>query len=108
MFRCRGLSRHRRSPSARNAAMPIFPVPDFLPALPEIFLGVAAMALLILGVYQGERAAREVSWLSVAVLVIDLGLVLAPVLTHGAGAHVAFYGMFVTDGFSAFSKVLII
>ena len=88
--------------------MPIFPVPDFLPALPEIFLGVAAMALLILGVYQGERAAREVSWLSVAVLVIDLGLVLAPVLTHGAGAHVAFYGMFVTDGFSAFSKVLIV
>jgi NADH-quinone oxidoreductase subunit N len=88
--------------------MPIFPTPDFLPALPEMFIGVTAMALLILGVFQGERSTREISWLAIAVLVIDLGLVLAPVLAHGVDRHVAFYGMFVTDGYGAFAKALII
>ena len=100
-------ARHRRSRRA-SAAMPIFPVPDFLPALPEIFLGAAAMALLLLGVFQGDKAAREVAWLAVAVLIVDLGLVLAPALAHGAERHTALYGMFVTDGFGAFAKVLII
>src|SRR5665213_4231104 len=88
--------------------MPIFPTPDFLPALPEMFIGAMAMALLILGVFQGERSTREISWLAIAVLVIDLGLVVAPVLAHGSDRHVAFYGMFVTDGYGAFAKALII
>ncbi len=64
-------------------AMPLFAVPDFLPALPEIFLGAAAMALLLLGVFQGDRAAREIAWLAVAALVVDLALVLAPLAAHG-------------------------
>jgi len=88
--------------------MPIFPVPDFLPALPEIFLGAAAMALLLLGAFQGDKAAREVAWLAVGVLIVDLGLVLAPALAHGAARHTALYGMYVTDGFGVFAKVLII
>ena len=42
--------------------MPIEALPNFLPALPEIFLAVAAMVLLILGVFQGEaRAAKPTS-----------------------------------------------
>ena len=39
------------------------PLPDFLPVLPEMFLGGEAMALLLLGVFQGDRAAREIAWL---------------------------------------------
>jgi NADH-quinone oxidoreductase subunit N len=85
--------------------MPIYALPNLLPALPEIFLAVAAMALLILGVFQGEaRAAKEISWLSVIVLIIAIFMV-------GAGSatrHVTLAGMFVTDGFAMFMKILVL
>jgi NADH-quinone oxidoreductase subunit N len=85
-----------------------FAVPDFLAALPEIFTAAAAMALLILGVFQGDKAAREISWLAVLVLVITAALVAAPLHSHGAERSVALYGMFVTDGFGAFAKLLVL
>jgi NADH-quinone oxidoreductase subunit N len=88
--------------------MPVFPAPDFMPALPEIFLGVAAMALLLLGVHQGARASREIAWLSVGALAIALFLVLAPLAEHGPAPVVSLFGMFVTDGFGAYAKVLVI
>jgi NADH-quinone oxidoreductase subunit N len=85
-----------------------FATPDFLPLLPEIFLGVAAMALLILGVFQGDKAAREIAWLSVIALVIDMALVLAPVTAHGPERQVSLYGMVVVDGLAAYAKILIL
>ncbi len=85
-----------------------FALPDILPAFPEIFLAAAAMVLLLLGVFQGERAAREVSWLAVAVLIIDAALVLAPALHHGADRQVALSGLFVTDGFAVYAKTLVL
>ena len=88
--------------------MPVFPVPDFMPALPEMFLGVAALALLLLGVHQGDRAAREIAWLSVGALVVDMALVLAPLASHGPAREVSFYGMFVTDGFGGYAKLLVL
>ncbi|HXQ50467.1 MAG TPA: NADH-quinone oxidoreductase subunit NuoN [Stellaceae bacterium] len=88
--------------------MPVFPVPDFLPALPEIFLGTAAMALLLLGVHQGDRAAREIAWLAIGALAIALALVLAPLVSHGPARQVSLFGMFVTDGFGAYAKVLVL
>ncbi|HUZ75094.1 MAG TPA: NADH-quinone oxidoreductase subunit NuoN [Stellaceae bacterium] len=88
--------------------MPLFPVPDFLPALPEIFLGAAAMALLLLGAFQGDRAAREITWLAVAALVVDLALVLSPIAAHGPVRRESFYGMFVIDGFGAYAKALVL
>jgi NADH-quinone oxidoreductase subunit N len=88
--------------------MPMFAAPDFLPVLPEIFLGAAAMALLLLGAHQGDRAAREIAWLAVVALVIDLALVLAPLAAHGPARQVSLYGMFVTDGFGAYAKVLVL
>jgi NADH-quinone oxidoreductase subunit N len=85
--------------------MPITALPNFLPALPEIFLAVAAMALLILGVFQGEaRAAKEVSWLGVIVLVIAVFMV----GSGSAARHVTLAGMFVTDGFGIFAKILVL
>jgi NADH-quinone oxidoreductase subunit N len=85
--------------------MPLTTVPNLLPALPEIFVAVAAMALLILGVFQGEaRAAKEISWLAVVVLVVAIFMV-------GAGSsarHVTLAGMFVTDGFAIFTKILVL
>ena len=85
-----------------------FAVPDFLPALPEFFMALAAMALLMLGVFQGDRAAREVSWLSVLALVIGIALVAAPLYAHGSERFVSLYGMFVTDGFGAMMKILVL
>src|SRR5579862_106605 len=85
-----------------------FAMPDFLPALPEIFTAAAAMALLILGVFQGDKAAREIAWLAVLALAIAFALVAAPLHSHGPERLVSLYGMFVTDGFGAFSKMLVL
>ncbi len=82
--------------------MPIYPAPDLLPALPEIFLVCAAMALLMVGAFRGEGSARLVSWLTVAVLIAAIFIVLAT----GVERRLALNGMFVTDGFAAFMKIL--
>jgi NADH-quinone oxidoreductase subunit N len=84
--------------------MPIYPVPDLLPALPEIFLVCAAMALLMVGAFRGEGSTRLVSWLAVVVLVVTIGLVVA----IGVERRVAMNGLFITDGFAAFMKVLVL
>jgi NADH-quinone oxidoreductase subunit N len=83
-------------------------IPNLWPLLPELFLAGAAMALLLLGAFQGEKAAREVSWLAVLALVIDASFVLAPTLAHGAERQLTLYGMFVADGFAVFMKVLVL
>src|SRR5260370_40563146 len=84
--------------------MPISPVPDIAPALPEILLAVGAMALLIFGAISGERSTRTVSWLAIAVLIIALVVS----LTQGGERHLSFYGMFVTDAFALFMKALVL
>src|SRR5258708_12622387 len=78
-------------------------LPNFPPALPEIFLAASAMLLLLIGVFQREdHAAREVSWLAGIVLLIALALV----PTFGFEPQVGLYGLFVTDRFRVFMKVL--
>jgi NADH-quinone oxidoreductase subunit N len=84
--------------------MPIYPVPDLLPALPEIFLVCAAMALLMVGAFRGEGSTRLVSWLTVVVLVVTIFLVVAT----GVERRVALNGLFITDGFAAFMKILVL
>lgn len=82
----------------------LVPVPNLIPALPEIFLACAGMALLLIGVFRGEGSTRLVSWLAVASLIIA-GFLL---VTGPAGREVTFSGMFVTDSFAVFAKVLIL
>ncbi|MGE5268645.1 MAG: NADH-quinone oxidoreductase subunit NuoN [Thiohalocapsa sp.] len=84
--------------------MPLVAPPDLMPALPEIVLACAAMALLILGVLRGEGSTRLVSWLSVLVLVGVL--VIAGAV--GLERRDAFYGMFVTDAYAVFMKALVL
>ena len=84
--------------------MPPLPAPDLSPALPEIVLACAAMALLLLGVFRGEGSTRLVSWLSVAVLIGILALT----GIFGMERRVGFYGMFVTDPFAVFMKGLVL
>src|SRR5262249_26249867 len=103
-----GPRRHRRRAARKRRlgglAMHPESLPDFLPALPEIALAGAAMALLLIGVMRGEASARLVSWLAVLALVV----VLALTVRLGIDRQVAFYGMFITDGFAAFMKALVL
>jgi NADH-quinone oxidoreductase subunit N len=84
--------------------MPLYPVPDLLPALPEIVTVCAAMALLLIGVFRGEHSARFVSWLAVLVLIV----VIYVAISGGGDRRVGFSGLFVVDGFGLFMKVLVL
>jgi NADH-quinone oxidoreductase subunit N len=77
---------------------------DVWPAVPEMVLAAAAMALLILGVLRGEGSTRLVSWFSIGVLI----LVFVIAALGGGDRRVGFYGMFVTDAFALFMKALVL
>ncbi len=74
------------------------------PAYPELWLSVAAMALLLLGVFKGEDSTRLVSWLGVAACAVTVLLIWC----QPAEALSGFGGLFVADGFARFAKVLIL
>jgi NADH-quinone oxidoreductase subunit N len=78
--------------------------PDISPAVPEMVLAAAAMALLVLGVLRGEGSTRLVSWLSIGVLI----LVFVIAALGEGDRRVGFYGMFVTDAFALFMKALVL
>jgi NADH-quinone oxidoreductase subunit N len=84
--------------------MPTVAFPDLMPALPEIVLACAAMALLLLGVFRGEGSTRLVSWLCVVALIATLVLTVLFEVPRRTG----FYGMFVTDAFAVFMKALVL
>ena len=70
-------------------------------ATPELILAVGAMALLMIGVFSGERANTTVTGLAIALLIGVGGWML--VFT---GEGEAFGGAFVNDPFSRFMKLL--
>ncbi|WP_026870387.1 NADH-quinone oxidoreductase subunit NuoN [Inquilinus limosus] len=78
--------------------------PDLMPALPEIFLACAGMALLLIGVFLGERSTRIVASLAVLSFLITGALL----LMGPDGRVVTFSGMFVADGFAVFMKILVL
>lgn len=79
--------------------------PDLTLALPEIFLGLAAMVLLMLGVFSRESAAaRTVSYASIAVLLFTI--VLVGLVTDGRAS--TFGGTFVVDTFAVYMKALVL
>lgn len=92
--------------------MPLAEVPDVVPALPEIFLALAAMALLMLGVFQPEPVGARVigqNRLMIRLGVVALLLTLLLVVTISArGPVLAFGGMFIVDDYAIFFKVLVL
>ena len=82
----------------------VLTVPALLPLLPEIVLGLGAMALLMVGAYRGESAVRTVDAAAIALLVVA-GII---VLMLPEGRLVTFGGSFVVDGFARFLKILAI
>ncbi len=91
--------------------MPLSEMPNLVPALPELFLAVAIMVLLMLGVFLKSdtedgaiRISRHVLNLSILSLVLA-GLL---VLTVSGERLSTFGNMFVTDQFAVFVKILIL
>jgi len=79
-------------------------LPALYPALAEIFLAVFGMVLLMLGVFTRERAGL-VNWLAIAGLLVAAIMV---VMTGDGSTQTTFGGLFVTDSFAVFMKVLIL
>lgn len=74
-------------------------------ARPELALAIGAMALLITGVFLGDKAAPKISIAAVALLAIAGVLVF---VTPGGGATASLFdGAFRIDAFSTFCKILI-
>lgn len=78
-------------------------IPNLFPALPEIFLALVAMALLMLGVFRKAESTRLVGHLGAAALVTAGALALA----FGGLRTVTFGGLYITDAFAVFAKVLV-
>jgi NADH-quinone oxidoreductase subunit N len=87
-----------------GATLTITAIPDIDRALPEIWLAIWAMALLMYGVFRGNFSTRTVSWLAVGGLAVAAVLVLA----GPEGRGVTFAGLFITDAFSEFAKILVL
>jgi len=77
-------------------------MPAYVPLLPEILLGLGAMALLMLGAFRGNLAAEVVDFAAIVLLVV-VGVVL---LLLPAGKLATFGGSFVVDDFARFLKIL--
>jgi NADH-quinone oxidoreductase subunit N len=76
-------------------------VPDLLPALPELIMAVGALALLMIGVFIGERSTGTINLLSVVLIVITAAALLF-ITPNGA----TFSGAFVLDPFARLMKFL--
>ena len=86
--------------------MPLADMPNLVPVLPEIFLACAAMVLLVFGAYsKSESAFRFIIGVCVVVLALAMLLLTIP---SADGRAVTFNGMFVSDPFAIFFKVLVL
>jgi NADH-quinone oxidoreductase subunit N len=91
---------------------PLADVPNLIPAMPEIFLALAAMGILMLGVFQrghdgaaAVQVCRLANWLAIVALALTLLLVVT-IAARAAGE--TFGGMFVVDRFALFFKVFVL
>src|ERR1700742_631725 len=75
---------------------------QLLPVLPELVLAVGAMALLLVGAYQGVRTTGLITGLALVLLVV-VGIL---ELTLPAGKLTTFNGSFIVDDFARFLKIL--
>jgi NADH-quinone oxidoreductase subunit N len=80
-------------------------MPNFYPALPEIFLACAAMACMMVGVFVSEKKALSVVHvLSLASLII-VGILLVSMRDQPMSG---FNGQFVSDDFAIYMKLLVL
>jgi len=78
-------------------------IESLLLSLPEIILSSAAMLLMLVAAYAGDRSARLVTWL--AVLSFAAAALFVPGIRDAGGS--GFDGLFLGDRFAAFSKIVV-
>jgi NADH-quinone oxidoreductase subunit N len=71
--------------------------------LPELILSTAALVLLMVPAYAGDRSAKLVTWLAVAALAAAA----IAIPGYWGPPQSGFGGLFVSDGFATFAKVTI-
>ncbi len=76
-------------------------LPSLTPLAVELLLAVGAMALLMFGVFTGERSAPTITGIAVALLAVGV-LMLAVMDNNGT----TFEGAFIMDPFARFMKIL--
>jgi len=86
-------------------------MPNLIPALPELFLTLSILALLMFGVFQKtdsdagqQQTLNMVSWLSV----LTLGMTMLLMVAFSDQRAITFSGMFINDSFAVFSKILVL
>ena len=77
---------------------------DLAPVVPEMFVAIAAMVLLMFGVFRGDRATKAVAILAT----VALGVALILVLSGPQDGRSVLAGMFVADPFATFMKSLVL
>ena len=78
---------------------------NLLPLLPEIFIALSAMGLLIVGVGRGNGSTAVVSWSCVGAYILAFIILLG---LHWGPDQAVLNNMFVFDGFAGFMKVMIL
>lgn len=78
---------------------------NLLPLLPEIFIALTAMGLLIVGVERGNDSTAVLSWYSVCVYFIAFIMILGQ---SWGGMTTALNEMFIFDSFAGFAKAMIL
>ncbi len=83
---------------------------NLIPVLPELFLALSAMALLMLGVFQTDSAAERprTAGLVAQLAMAACALTLLLTASYGRGPEIALNGLFTADLFAVFLKVLIL
>ena len=84
-------------------------------AAPELVLALGAMALLMVGVFRGDRSLVPLTWLSVGLYALAGVALFTEASAAGAGAALpgisvgltAFDGLYIADDFSTYLKVVI-
>lgn len=79
-------------------------LPNLVPAYPEMFLALAGMALLMVGVFRKTDPSRGVTLLAILAFVVTAVLAMA---TNSVDT-VTFNGLFVVNAFTGFAKLLIL
>jgi NADH-quinone oxidoreductase subunit N len=85
-------------------------IPNIIPALPELFIALIIISLMMLGVFhktggkEDIKASRLISLLSV----ISLLLAILLVTSLSGGRFLTFTNLFISDAFSTYCKVLIL
>ena len=84
--------------------MTAFVAPNYLIALPEIFLAGVACVFLLIGVFTGNRSTTPLTYAAIGAMLIAFALVLG----FNGARETSFGGMFITDHFTTFMKSVVL